>query len=85
MGFSSSEIDYSETVSEKNYLEYSKNIGIWPKVINDTFREYFIMNPPNQNICKIGSSSKLISGVWRKLNESSFFCVKKIIHIKENG
>lgn len=35
------------------------------------------MNPPNQNICKIGSSSKLISGVWRKLNESSFFCVKK--------
>lgn len=62
---------------KKNYVQYSNNIGIWPEVINDTFREYFIMNPPNQNMCKIGSSSKLISGVWRKLNESSFFCVKK--------
>lgn len=57
----------------EDYGVYSNDIGLWPNTIKDSFKEYFVLNPPKQNMDRIKNSKKFLYGGWRSLKTSHFY------------
>lgn len=68
---------------ENGTIEYSKlkkNIALWPLKISNELQEYFVMNPPDQNMDKIKNARQFFNGKkpkWLSLRISHFFFTDK--------
>ena len=63
-----------------HFARFSDDISTWPPIILESFREYFTLNTPKQNIDCIHHSKKTIRGVLRKLTKEHFYLIKKSGH-----
>jgi len=51
---------------------FSYDISTWPPIISESFREYFTLNTPKQNIDCIHNSKKNYSRSSTKINKRTF-------------
>lgn len=66
LGCGNDEIDYSKL---------KKNVALWPLKISNEFQEFFVVNPPDQNMDKIKNSKQFFNGKnpkWLSLRISHF-------------
>ncbi|XP_071040500.1 zinc finger MYM-type protein 1 [Parasteatoda tepidariorum] len=73
-------VDDPSNLSEhscKSNNSYYSYVGLWPESFSDNFREYFVLNKPEQNIQLIANSRCMIGNKERVLTEASFFRKKK--------
>ena len=63
---------------------FKEDIGLWPSMITDQFKEYFTESSPNQNMDRISNSGRLYGKVLRKMTNDNYYFYKKnenkIIH-----
>lgn len=63
------------TLNDENSksLMYSDDPALWPSIITEGMRDFFIEKKPNQNISEIQNSRKICSDKSRVLTEFSFY------------
>lgn len=74
------DITLNPNLPPNHFVRFSDDISTWPPIISESFREYFTLNSPKQNIDYIHNSKNTILGVLRKLTKEHFYLIKKSGH-----
>ena len=63
--------------NEKVIENFSPDPGLWPMVVTEEMREYFVRNKPSQFISEIHSSARFCYDKTRILTEHNFYRIRK--------